>query len=118
MTPIALTRPLVNLTDAAAGRRSCHRTRKKNGVEVACTIKATWKVGLSLRSHRDDIERHYMIEAAVVCNHCRTTVTLDNFVDGRIFAYVSQQAISVGWPPPRRNLTKLVFESLVTGKVG
>jgi len=117
VTPLALPRALVDFSPAT-GRRPCNRTRKKNGVESPCTIKATWKVGLALRSHRDDIERHYMIDAAVVCNHCRTTVTLDNFVDNRIFAYVSKQAIAVGWPPPRRSLTRLVFENIETGKVG
>lgn len=48
----------------------------------------------------------------MLCNHCRCTVTLDNFVDARIFSYVSKKATENGWPPPRRNLTKLIFEHL------
>jgi len=99
-------------TDTA---RRCAQMRIGGGRQVACNKPATWRVGLGLRSYKDGQERLYMIDAAVCCNRCRASVTLKNFVDDRIFAYVSHQAIASGWPPPKRGLVRLVFEHLRRG---
>lgn len=95
----------------------CARMRVGAGHQTACKLKASWRIGLGLRAHKDDRERLYMIDAALCCNRCRASITMKNFVDGRIFAYVSRQAIANDWPPPRRSLSRLVFEHLRQGYV-
>lgn len=89
--------------------------RVRDGQPAACRMKATWCVGFALRAYKGDQERVYLFGHALVCNACRCAVRLDNFMSMRVFIYVTNQAMANGWPPPRKNLTRLAFDHLTKG---
>lgn len=92
----------------------CGRLRvDRDGRQYACKLGATWRVGLRLRSETYAEPFDYFFEQLKVCNCCRTKLTVQDVQTNNTFSHVSQKILNWHKPPPKRKLSRLVFQHLV-----
>jgi hypothetical protein len=98
--------------NAPSGVVICSKLRAKEGKLVACTVPASWLVGVRLRSDKHAEPVDHFFEQLKVCTYCRSKVELEMVLPDRLFFFVSQKLVDANFPPPKRKLTRLIFKHL------
>ena len=95
-------------------RATCGRLRQTpDGRQTACKRRATWRVGLRLRSDEYSEPFDYFFEQLKVCNRCRTKITVQDVLTPATLTHVSQKLVAWHRPPPKKKLTTLLFQHLM-----